>query len=587
MPLKILKYVLLSFLVLILILIGLLFYHFKSTQALGVGEYELAGWLWSDNYGWISLNLKNTLPGCTEFCGNYYSVKINTSNEVSGWGWSSNVGWVCFGSSCGGIAPGGGSAFARLDEVSGKLSGWAKVWSLGESGWLHLERGGLAGANPGEACYNCENVCVGPVYDEDTGEVIGCNQYDLQCKICFTRTYFDGQNQPDPDVESVIGGSGYFCSSCANCEPSGATELKRTVCASCSSCQLYGTGVDLSNGKILGWGWNGADDVNANGERVVGAGWVHFNPQQGGSIIVFPWLETQFGSIYTAKKLRQRAGGEQANATYCILAEDITSNIKTENCENIAKNKKGLVTDVKTGLLTGIEIYRNALGKIDFKGLTAVIKEIDGAKYNKYGYEVVNNLQPQLDSPVNWILNNSVYVRDGDYTINAELSFGNGDSAQAGSGLIIINGDLYINANIVYTNGGAPLPGNLKQLASAAWLVKGDVIVAPTVENIAGAFIILGRDGVSSCEISGYFDEAQDFPQYQKNGCGVFFSGESAQPLTVFGLIMARAFDFRRTFAELTQGAERIIYDGRLIANPPPGLKGFVEKLPVIRDFAF
>ena len=79
--------------------------------------------------------------------------------------------------------------------------------------------------------------------------------------------------------------------------------------------------------------------------------------------------------------------------------------------------------------------------------------------------------------------------------------------------------------------------------------------------------------------------EDQGYPKFSRTGHGIFFSGSSESPLTVVGLVIARAFGWERSYSNIKQGSERIIYDGRLIANPPPGLKGFAEGLPVIRDF--
>ncbi len=568
----------------ILVLFCLLFYHFQATQAQGV-EYELGGWLWSDNYGWISLNSKNTAGLLA------YKAIINSSNQISGYGWSSNVGWVCFGATCGGVVPTGDSPTASLDNNSAKITGWAKVVALGDDGWIHLRRGGAAGARKGEECYNCQPTCEQwtqqcsgtPLVCQNVAPCLKYSEenYD-SCKTCFSETYFcpsplapasecrfpDSVSAPD----AVAGGSGYACSDCAgNCQKihQTGTDEYRIVCDSCSACEIYGTIANLENGGLIGWGWNG--DVS-NG--VVGAGWVHFNSLRGQGYIVFPWLQTQFGSIYTSKSVSQKAGVVGNNATYCIFAKDIATNIKTQSCESLF-GKQGLVVGVEQKLPTGTDIYRNALGRIDVKGLTTGIKSIGNVWYNKYG-QIVETIAPASWTNGAKTLNGKIYVVTGDLTISSPLSFDNAVSSNSGNGLIVVQGDLIINGNIVYN--GVDLPSNLKQLASVGWIVKGDVKIAGSVAKAVGAFVVLGNG--SDCVSDG-----ADYPKYTANGCGVVFSGDSANPLTIDGLLIAKAFDFRRNYADINQGAEKIVYDGRLIANPPPGLSGFSEGLPVIRDF--
>ena len=443
----------------------------------------------------------------------------------------------------------------------------------------------------GEACYDCQPVCdqwtiimqgepPAPLVPVEVPPCLVYSETDFEtCSACFTRTKFDLVNVPDPAVESVAGGSEYICSNCTDCRKvDGIVEgTYRIVCnpdnganGRCDSCEQYGINRNLADGRLLGWAWNGASD------GATGAGWLHFNTEFGNSYIVFPWLQTVYGSIYTPNLVRQKAGVEGRNATYCIFAQDINVNIKAQNCENIAS---GLVTGVDTGFpedIAGRGVYRNALGKIDIEGLT---RKTSGAR-NKYGH-LVNDLPAgSWTGPSDGILKGEVYHFTGDLQIPVSgLTFLNGAN-QAGNGIIIVDGDLTINGEINY---GAGVPAKLKELASAAWIVKGDVKVDSNIEKVAGAFIVLGSG--STCQVDPTSNV--DYPKYLANKCGVFFSGESDKSFTALGLIIAKAFDFSRTFAEILQGSERIIYDGRLSANPPPGLVGFVEGLPIIRDFSY
>ena len=46
---------------------------------------------------------------------------------------------------------------------------------------------------------------------------------------------------------------------------------------------------------------------------------------------------------------------------------------------------------------------------------------------------------------------------------------------------------------------------------------------------------------------------------------------------------MARKFNFERQYANFEVGSEVIVYDGRIIANTPPGMEDITKALPVWR----
>ncbi|MDD5040104.1 MAG: hypothetical protein PHY34_03055 [Patescibacteria group bacterium] len=52
-------------------------------------------------------------------------------------------------------------------------------------------------------------------------------------------------------------------------------------------------------------------------------------------------------------------------------------------------------------------------------------------------------------------------------------------------------------------------------------------------------------------------------------------------PLKVSGLLVAKGFNFDRTYLKDLAAAEQIVYDGRVLANTPPGLSDFSKALPV------
>ncbi|MFA4871793.1 MAG: hypothetical protein WC610_01915 [Patescibacteria group bacterium] len=596
----------------ILLFSGLLLYHFQAIEAQTV-QYKLAGWFYSDTYGWISLNSDNLnsdncqLPGCIESPVDY-AVVLKPDNSISGYGWSSDVGWVCFGNGngddtkgCTGAVP-SGTLTLTVDSNNGKLDGWAKIISLNDDGWIHFSRGGSTGPASGEECYDCKPVCVEwtQACSDDPPEchnVPPCLSYSKDffdsCNTCFSETKFDLKKIPESAVDPVIGGSGYSCKVCTGnntlndpnqyCHKvlsANGTDY-RIVCSNCPTCELYGGSTNLSDGGLLGWSWNGVSSADGD----FGAGWIHLNTIGGSSGIVFPWLETQYGSIYTPEKVRQRGGSSGNNATYCIFASDIL-NVRSAYCEQAVK---GVNIIFPTGTA---EVYRNGLGKVDVDGL--ITPAVTNGIINKYGQGIV--IIPEIWSGSK-ILDNKVYVREGNLTINESLgllTFNNASPDNPnirGNGTIVVRGNLIINSDIKYDTN---FPANLNQLASVAWIVQGDVIINSVVKDIAGAFIVLGAAG-SNCRYDNgnACDGSIIFPKYTQNGYGILFSvdpgasGDTSNYLTVSGLIVARAFDFRRTFSDSARGSEKIIYDGRLIANPPPGLGGFSEGLPVIRDFSY
>lgn len=96
-------------------------------------EHNVSGYAWSENFGWVSFNCTNEAS-----CGSVnYGVSVNPgTGDFSGYAWSSNLGWIDFGPTSGfPEAPNNG---ARYDSATGAVSGWAKILSLGDDGWLKM-----------------------------------------------------------------------------------------------------------------------------------------------------------------------------------------------------------------------------------------------------------------------------------------------------------------------------------------------------------------------------------------------------------------------------------------------------------------
>jgi hypothetical protein len=93
-----------------------------------VDNFELTGWIWGENFGWISLSCGNTSS-----CGSVsYGVTHDSFGVLSGFGWAENVGWVNFRPAGGGVT---------IETSTGSLGGHA--W--GENiGWISFNCGNTA-----------------------------------------------------------------------------------------------------------------------------------------------------------------------------------------------------------------------------------------------------------------------------------------------------------------------------------------------------------------------------------------------------------------------------------------------------------
>lgn len=102
----------------------------------------VSGWAWADTVGWISLNCTNTTGECTR---SDYGVTIDpTTGKFSGYGWSDTIGWISFtrdatmGTPPAAPFNGSENASAAWDKTTNVITGWAKILSLGDGGWLQF-----------------------------------------------------------------------------------------------------------------------------------------------------------------------------------------------------------------------------------------------------------------------------------------------------------------------------------------------------------------------------------------------------------------------------------------------------------------
>ena len=129
----------------------------------------------------------------------------------------------------------------------------------------------------------------------------------------------------------------------------------------------------------------------------------------------------------------------------------------------------------------------------------------------------------------------------------------------------MVNGDLVIDSNVYYN---ATQVFDVKNIASVAWIVRGDLIISPQVSTLSGAFFVIGDD-----TLDGSYDGA------------VVTQPVTATQLVVYGLMMARSFDLQRNYQGVfgnDEPSELFYYDGRAVLNIPPGLRDFTTTLPLI-----
>lgn len=140
---------------LVFVFFAILFFRGSAKIALsdaGDMGFDLRGYAWSSNFGWISMNCLNT-GTCAAV---NYGVKIQNSGSgnplnLIGHAWSPNAGWISFESTnppdnyefnnfC--QTPGSCDAVnnctACFNPDDGNIYGWAKVLSFGDDGWISL-----------------------------------------------------------------------------------------------------------------------------------------------------------------------------------------------------------------------------------------------------------------------------------------------------------------------------------------------------------------------------------------------------------------------------------------------------------------
>lgn len=331
-------------------------------------------------------------------------------------------------------------------------------------------------------------------------------------------------------------------------DPFGLCSLSGEVCFEDSECVTLGIDGNGNGTCDLDGGTFCKRDADCDGGAT--------GPCVGANVcdnLVFPWLQTFNGNIFSTQRIlaEDAPPAGMFNATYCIGAKDSVRNFTSELCGTEPNSQASF------DLPGSDNAYSSVLGRIDVPGL----------KNGRYG-TVTSVSSGQLDAQLGTMNNplggRVIVVEDGGDAYVSAKSFWNGSGTNKGNGTVLIDGgDLYITGNMNY--GGAAIDA-LDQLASLGWIVlpdedgnKGNVYVTASVETVVGNFYV-GGDG-------GFHTVAPP-------------AVESDVPLTLEGLVIARRFALDRSLESLDRGSEQFVYDGRAVANPPPGFGDVGRSLP-------
>ncbi|MFA5995118.1 MAG: LamG domain-containing protein [Patescibacteria group bacterium] len=328
----------------------------------------------------------------------------------------------------------------------------------------------------------------------------------------------------------------------------------------------YGVYYDTTARQFSGFSWNGNGTDGANNFITgSGLGWMRFDADV--SSATKAWLQTLYGDVYAKKGFTANTTPPvgQYNATYLIQANDtitgFTSEFAEKNATDYAKNPAYGNVNVPTNNST--QVYRGSIGDLHVSELIEQAKQ-QGTAYNSC-IELMNALNTLSINHIS--LGGKVYYCKTDainnkLIINNNLIFANTPD-KLGSGTVVVEGDLEIAANSFYYDTSI---SNIYNIASVAWIATGKITIKPAVTKLAGAYIAL--------------DNPTD------DSIATFITDPSTLQLEIKGLVLARKFNFGRKNIGTESGnkaSERIIYDTRLITNPPPGLEDLSKSLPTIK----
>lgn len=236
-----------------------------------------------------------------------------------------------------------------------------------------------------------------------------------------------------------------------------------------------------------------------------------------------PWLKTERGDVHSNKKAIMFTPPPEGNVAHIITAAD-----SIVNFESVAERE--------------IENYPGP-------------SFIETIPWTPIPYPALKArataLADNLDAFENAVFENKgIYLSPTDLTINAVSNDYQGIDDQ-GSATIVVEGNLYINGDFKLREGGY-----------IAFLVRGDIVINGSVEEIRGTFLADHRIDENGITYGGLFDSGSD-------------AGSPLQ-LRVVGQVIARSgFLLNRIYIGTGsfEPSELIIFDPQIILNTPPGIK--------------
>jgi len=116
--------------------IGWMNWYADNTNGVAVGEYVLAGHIWSANVGWIHLGTGSPTNGVTysNTSTNDYGVNHLGTGELRGYAYGANIGWIIFTNATAG-GPLLSTEVPRFDLATGRFRGYAYSANCG---WIAL-----------------------------------------------------------------------------------------------------------------------------------------------------------------------------------------------------------------------------------------------------------------------------------------------------------------------------------------------------------------------------------------------------------------------------------------------------------------
>ncbi|MFT5849565.1 MAG: hypothetical protein ACI9H6_000374 [Patiriisocius sp.] len=275
-------------------------------------DVELAGWAWSANVGWISLNCSNT--GSCGSSNHHVQINGGSTKTATGYAWSANVGWIQLGGLSGFPSGGEYGGNARVGGIGGawQLEGWARALAHGDGwdGWISL-----SGTSPAYA------VSFGNSGNMDSSayawgdDVVGWVNFDA---VAFT---------PPCSVSAVCTGDNtgvipinIWCEQETTVSCSAGT-----ICASPStSCAAPTGALEVSSnlvkkGATVQMGWS-----------VVGVSGCYVTTSTGGADITNPNAGTTPGETPGYPSLTLPSGAIQETTTYSLMCTAVTGGTAVE-----------------------------------------------------------------------------------------------------------------------------------------------------------------------------------------------------------------------------------------------------------------